>query len=60
MNTACDLCGLPLGKEACRTRHEGAERRFCCDSCRQIYLMLHGDEQGEEGTTPKAKENDDE
>ena len=36
----CALCGLPLIKGDFRLPSEGRVLHFCCQGCRQVYLML--------------------
>ncbi|MDJ0887471.1 MAG: cation-translocating P-type ATPase [Desulfobacterales bacterium] len=36
----CTLCGLPLIKGDFRLSSEGRVLLFCCQGCRQVYLML--------------------
>ena len=36
----CALCGLPLIEGDFRLTFEGRELPFCCQGCRQVYLML--------------------
>ncbi len=36
----CALCGLPLIKGDFRLSFEGRVLPFCCQGCRQVYLML--------------------
>ncbi|MGD9251181.1 MAG: HAD-IC family P-type ATPase, partial [Desulfobacterales bacterium] len=36
----CALCGLPLIEGDFRLTFEGRELPFCCQGCRQVYMML--------------------
>jgi heavy metal translocating P-type ATPase len=36
----CDLCGLPLRKEAFTLPSSGRTYRFCCVGCKQVFQML--------------------
>lgn len=39
----CDLCGLPVGAEPHVLREAGNTLQFCCEGCRGIYQMVHGE-----------------
>ena len=36
----CDLCGLPVRAGVVSLEREGATYRFCCNGCRQVFIML--------------------
>ncbi len=40
----CDLCGLPVDLPDFWLATEEGIKHFCCEGCRDIYQMLHGDE----------------
>jgi heavy metal translocating P-type ATPase len=37
---ACDLCGLDCGRHPLTRAFDGAERRFCCLGCQNVYVIL--------------------
>ncbi len=51
-NSACDLCGLPVGA-ATYTLYTVTKqaKHFCCDGCKGIYQMLHEDQVMDENRT---------
>jgi heavy metal translocating P-type ATPase len=38
--TACDLCGLPVGKSRAKLQIGGKTLRFCCPGCHGVYQIL--------------------
>lgn len=38
--TACDLCGLDCGRDPYDTQIAGAQKRFCCLGCMNVYAIL--------------------
>ena len=40
----CDLCRLPIEVTGFELNTTKGIKRFCCEGCQGIYLMLHEDE----------------
>lgn len=37
----CDLCGLTVEIKGFEVKTIEGTKRFCCEGCKGIYLMLH-------------------
>ncbi len=40
----CDLCGLAVEVEGFQLNTKDGVKQFCCEGCKGIYEMLHGDD----------------
>lgn len=40
----CDLCRLPIEVTGFELKTTSGLKRFCCEGCQGIYLMMHEDE----------------
>lgn len=41
---ACDLCGLSVKINDFKLRTKQGDKIFCCEGCKGIYKLLHGDD----------------
>ncbi|MBM3204054.1 metal-binding protein [Candidatus Woesearchaeota archaeon] len=55
----CDLCHLPVEVSGFTVSFPQGEKRFCCEGCKGIYLMLHGNSKDDQpdGSAKKTKAN---
>ncbi len=44
--TACDLCGLPLGRSQIHLEFGGKSLQFCCPGCQGVYQILSNSPEG--------------
>jgi len=51
----CDLCHLPVEVTGFTVKSPQGEKRFCCEGCKGIYLMLHSDSEKDQSTKPNEK-----
>lgn len=42
-NQQCDLCGLPVPPKGYCVETAARTLAFCCEGCKGIWLMLHGE-----------------
>ncbi|MGI9211860.1 MAG: heavy metal translocating P-type ATPase metal-binding domain-containing protein [Methylococcaceae bacterium] len=51
----CDLCHLPVEVTGFTIQSSQGEKRFCCEGCKGIYLMLHGDSENDRSAKQNGK-----
>jgi len=48
----CDLCGLVVEVKGFKLRTKDGDKQFCCEGCKGIYEMLHGNDVLNESDKP--------
>jgi hypothetical protein len=51
----CDLCGLPVPANGYALQAGERNLAFCCEGCKGIWLMLHGEPDTQPGPAPERE-----
>jgi len=55
---SCDLCNLPVKVSGFQLKTAEGQKNFCCEGCKGIYQMLHGDKLKDSSTESQTADNE--